>query len=244
MQLLNIREIKGKITLKSGLHIGAGDMEMQIGGTDNPVIKHPHTQEPYIPGSSLKGKVRSLLEMKSGLMIKTNGEPLQAKHLNGLTVVQQAEGEKILKIFGASGADAEEVVKLGLGPTRVSFADCPISEKWRETVRRERLSHVEVKSENSINRIEGTARNPRFTERVPANTEFDFSVCLKMLEPEEEDLLDYLLQGLKLLEMDALGGSGSRGYGKLKFEFENDGIKKKFEDLSPFGNGGNKHESV
>jgi CRISPR-associated protein Csm3 len=62
MQLMNIKKIKGRIVLKSGLHIGAGDTEMHIGGTDNPVIKHPLTQEPYIPGSSLKGKVRSLLE--------------------------------------------------------------------------------------------------------------------------------------------------------------------------------------
>ncbi len=60
MQLLEIKEITGTIELRSGLHIGAGDMEMQIGGTDNPVIKHPHTLEPYIPGSSIKGKVRSL----------------------------------------------------------------------------------------------------------------------------------------------------------------------------------------
>ena len=76
MKLMTIKEITGKITLRSGLHIGAGDMEMKIGGTDNPVIKHPHTDEPYIPGSSLKGKVRSLLEMRSGLMAKTDGKPL------------------------------------------------------------------------------------------------------------------------------------------------------------------------
>jgi len=68
MQLIDIKQIKGKIILESGLHIGAGDTEMHIGGTDNPVVKHPYTQEPYIPGSSLKGKVRSLLEMESGLM--------------------------------------------------------------------------------------------------------------------------------------------------------------------------------
>jgi CRISPR-associated protein, Csm3 family len=231
MQLTNIKEIKGKIILKSGLHIGAGDTEMHIGGTDNPVVKHPHTQEPFIPGSSVKGKVRSLLEMKSGLMLKTKGAPLQARDLNGLNGEQEEECRKILKLFGSSGADNEEIAKLG--PTRVSFADCPLNNGWLKKTREERLSLTEVKSENSINRIKGTAENPRFTERVPADTEFDFVVHLKMLG-EEDELFDYLLLGLKLLEMDALGGSGSRGYGKIEFVFENEDVKKKFKNIKPF----------
>jgi len=231
MQLTNIKEIKGKIILKSGLHIGAGDTEMHIGGTDNPVVKHPHTQEPYIPGSSVKGKVRSLLEMKSGLMLKTKGAPLQARDLNGLNGEQEEECRKILKLFGSSGADNEEIAMLG--PTRVSFADCPLNNGWLKKTREERLSLTEVKSENSINRIKGTAENPRFTERVPADTEFDFVVHLKMLG-EEDELFDYLLLGLKLLEMDALGGSGSRGYGKIEFVFENEDVKKKFKNIKPF----------
>jgi CRISPR-associated protein Csm3 len=236
MQLLNIKEIKGRIILRSGLHIGAGDTEMRIGGTDNPVIKHPNTLEPYIPGSSLKGKVRSLLEMKSGLMANTRGEPLKAKHMGSLTGAQLEECKKILKIFGASGADAEEITDLG--PTRVSFADCPLNSAWREKARKERWSLTEVKSENSINRIKGTAENPRFTERVTADAEFDFSVCLKLLGHQEEELLDYLLLGLKLLELDALGGSGSRGYGKIEFHFDDKGLDQNFKGLNPFGNGG------
>jgi len=235
MQLIDIKEIKGKIILKSGLHIGAGDTEMHIGGTDNPVIKHPHTQEPYIPGSSLKGKVRSLLEMKSGLMVRTNGRPVQAALLKKLNGYEREECEKILKLFGSSGAEGEEIAKIG--PTRVSFADCLLNDAWRRKAREERLSHFEVKSENSINRIQGTAENPRFTERVPAGVTFDFSVSLKMLG-EENDLFDYLMTGLKLLEMDALGGSGSRGYGKIRLLFNDEEIKKNFEDINPFPNGG------
>lgn len=235
MQLIDIKEIKGKIILKSGLHIGAGDTEMHIGGTDNPVIKHPHTQEPYIPGSSLKGKVRSLLEMKSGLMVRTNGRPVQAALLKKLNGDEREECEKILKLFGSSGAEGEEIAKIG--PTRVSFSDCLLSDAWRKKAREERLSHFEVKSENSINRILGTAENPRFTERVPAGVTFDFSVSLKMLG-DEDDLFQYLMTGLKLLEMDALGGSGSRGYGKIIFLFDDDENKRKFEDINPFPNGG------
>ena len=238
MQLIDMREIKGNITLRSGLHIGAGDMEMKIGGTDNPVIKHPHTQEPYIPGSSIKGKVRALLELKSGLMIKTDGEPLQPRNLKGLDEAQKSEAEKILKIFGSSGADSEELARLG--PTRASFADCPLNEKWRNKALEERFSLTEVKSENSINRIQGTAQNPRFTERVPANAVFEFSVSLKVFGDDEQELFDTLLQGLKLLEMDALGGSGSRGYGKVEFDFYDEDVARRFSSISLFDNGGNR----
>jgi CRISPR-associated protein Csm3 len=68
--------------------------------------------------------------------------------------------------------------------------------------------------------------------------EFDFSVSLKLLSSDEEVLFDYLLLGLKLLEMDAIGGSGSRGYGRIKFDFEDPEIKEKFINIQPFSMGG------
>ncbi|HNS56125.1 MAG TPA: type III-A CRISPR-associated RAMP protein Csm3 [Smithellaceae bacterium] len=240
MQLTDIKEIKGIIVLKSGLHIGAGDTEMHIGGTDNPVLKHPHTQEPYIPGSSLKGKVRSLLEMESGLMLKTDGAPVQIKTLTGLSGDQEKKCINILKIFGSSGADAGEGASLNLGPTRVSFADCPLNSGWKEYARQNRWDYFEVKSENAINRIEGTARNPRFTERVVEGAQFDFSVSLKLLGEDEGDLFDYLLDGLKLLELDALGGSGSRGYGRIEFQFEDAELNAAFRSRKPFARRGEK----
>lgn len=236
MQLMSIKEVKGRIILKSGLHIGAGDTEMRIGGTDNPVIKHPITQEPYIPGSSLKGKVRSLLEMESGLMGITDGKPLQAKDLNrhGLSEAKREKCLKILKIFGSSGSDAEAIADNNIGPTRVSFADCSLNDEWCRMAMGNRWSLFEVKSENSINRILGTARDPRFTERVVAGAEFDFSVSLKLLGENELGLFDYLLGGLKLLEMDALGGSGSRGYGRIEFQFEDPAVNKAYQSAQPF----------
>src|SRR3989304_6894329 len=107
MKLSKIKELKGTIVLKSGLHIGSGNMEMHIGGTDSPVIKHPHTLEPYIPGSSLKGKVRSLLEMESGLMIYSDGDVVSSKTLQRSEVKNNSnlkeKSEAILKIFGSSG---------------------------------------------------------------------------------------------------------------------------------------------
>ena len=230
MKLLKIKEIKGRITLKSGLHIGAGDTEMKIGGTDNPVIKHLHTQEPFIPGSSLKGKVRSLLEMKSGLMAKTGGKPLAASDIENCKGKEKEEGEKILKLFGTSGADDDG--RKELGPTRVSFADAFLNEDWRKKAEENQWLLTEVKAENSIDRIKGTAENPRFTERVPSDTVFDFCIAVKEMETDN-DLEDFLIEGLKLLQMDALGGSGSRGYGKIAFDFDDTRIQKKFDESTP-----------
>jgi CRISPR-associated protein Csm3 len=229
MKLESIKELKGKIILKSGLHIGAGDMEMKIGGIDNTVIKHPHTQEPYIPGSSLKGKIRSLLEMRSGLMTKTDGNPVSIKTLNNCDDEEKPICKKILKLFGSSGADTDP----SIGPTRVSFADCHLDSKWRDSARKQHLSFYEVKSENSINRIKGTAENPRFTERVASGAEFTFVLTLKQLGTEEGDLEMFLLEGIKLLQMDALGGSGSRGYGRIEFIFEDEETQKKFDETKP-----------
>ncbi len=229
MKLRNIVEIKGQIILRSGLHIGAGDTEMRIGGTDNPVVKHPHTNEPFIPGSSLKGKVRSLLEMRSGLMGLTGGKPLNVGVLKEANEQQRAEAIKILKLFGTSGADGSTAEEIG--PTRASFGDCSLNEQCKKSLVEENAPLTEVKSENSINRIKGGAEDPRFIERVPSGVVFDFSIILKEMEGDE-DLTSLLLQGLRLLELDALGGSGSRGYGRVEFSFSDSEIKKRFESIT------------
>jgi CRISPR-associated protein Csm3 len=236
MKLTQFTEITGTIRLESGLHIGAGDTEMKIGGTDNPVIKHPHTQAPYIPGSSLKGKIRALLEMRSGLMTKTKGSPVSLDTLKDLDDPEKTHCENILKLFGTSGADSKdkEEIMERIGPGRVSFADCPLSEDWREKALTAHFPLTEVKSENAINRIKGTAENPRFTERVPADTEFAFRITMKQLADDDAALADFLLEGMKLLQMDALGGSGSRGYGRVTFQFDDLGIKERFDGLDLF----------
>jgi len=237
MKLTEIKKLEGTIVLKSGLHIGSGNMEMHIGGTDSPVIKHPHTLEPYIPGSSLKGKVRSLLEMESGLMIYTNGDVVSSKILQKDEVKSnsnlKAKCEAILKIFGSSGADKDD--ETVFGPTRVSFADCYLDDEWGKKAKDNRWLLTEEKSENVINRIKGTAEHPRFIERVPEGTKFKFLVTFKVLQDDDAALFDtVLLKGLKLLEMDALGGSGSRGYGRVVIEFADQVINGKFKALNPF----------
>ncbi|OQX18728.1 MAG: type III-A CRISPR-associated RAMP protein Csm3 [Desulfobulbaceae bacterium A2] len=233
MKLVNMTTITGKIVLESGLHIGAGDTELRIGGTDNPVIKHPHTGEPYIPGSSIKGKIRALLEMKSGLLAKSgSGKPLGTSILQkNLTEQERKEAFAILKLFGVSGADDQEIAKIG--PSRAAFADCSLSQVSRETVQAGHWSFFEVKSENSIDRIRAVAENPRFTERVVAGLSFDFSVALKTMDGDE-DLRTLLLQGMKLLEHDALGGSGSRGYGRVRFALDDEALRQQFAETKLF----------
>jgi len=110
-------------------------MEMRIGGTDSPVIRHPHTLEPYIPGSSLKGKVRSLLEMASGLVPFSidNGGIVSWKTVEKLKQGKPElveEAKDILKIFGSSGADSIE--DMDIGPTRVAFSDVILMKNGRK----------------------------------------------------------------------------------------------------------------
>lgn len=233
MKLVNMTTITGQIKLESGLHIGAGDTELRIGGTDNPVVKHPHTGEPYIPGSSLKGKIRALLEMKSGLLAHAgSGKPLNANILKkNLSDTEKKEAVAILRLFGVSGADDQETLQIG--PSRAAFADSSLSEESRDAVKAGNFSFYEVKSENSIDRIRGVAENPRFTERVVAGLAFDFSITLKEMEGDE-DLRSLLLKGMKLLEHDALGGSGSRGYGRVRFEFHDAALRESFAGLQLF----------
>jgi len=213
MQLTRIRTITARLTLETGLHIGAGDSEMHIGGVDKQIVKHPLTNQPYIPGSSLKGRMRSLLEWKSGAVQE---RPLGLADLDRATGAQKQDIAAVVKLFGVSGdTQLSEERAREIGPTRLAFWDCELAEDWLAQVEQLNLGLTEVKSENSINRITGVAVAPRFFERVPAGARFDFRLSLKELDGE--DLLPAVLAGLRLVELDSLGGSGSRGYGKVKF---------------------------
>ena len=212
MQLHNIHVIEAVLVCQTGLHIGAGDAEMHIGGIDNGVVKHPSTGVPYIPGSSIKGKMRSLLEWRSGAVQEG---PLGWRDYEETKL---DEVEAILKLFGVSGSEQLSVEQAEkIGPTRLSFWDALLEEDWRKSQSEAHRPFTEVKSENVINRISGEARHPRQTERVPSGARFRFKATLKDLGDEAE-LMDVLLVGMKLLEFDGLGGSTSRGYGKIRFE--------------------------
>ena len=215
-QLTGITTIAATLELITGLRIGAGDAEMHIGGVDNTVVKHPITQAPYLPGSSIKGKMRSLLEWRSGAVQEG---PLDKRAYEQSQGTQRAEVKRILQLFGIAGGEIKDdkAFIAELGPSRLAFWDCSLESTWEQEQRDNNQMLTEVKSENRINRISGVAEHPRNTERVPAGARFDFRLSIKRLADDPDELLNTVLQGLKLLEFDSLGGSGSRGYGKIKF---------------------------
>ena len=204
---MKIIKLIGKVELISGLHIGGGDDTMKIGGIDNGVVKDINTDKPYIPGSSLKGKMRSLLEWDCGVVGIGDGNPFSSKLLNNTIFKNNDTKEKaetLLKLFG----DKEGAY----GITRISVGDCYLSEDSED------LELSEAKYENVINRQKGTAEHPRQIERVPAGVKFEYDIRIKVLpEDDEEKLKNMLERGLELIENDYLGGSGSRGYGRVRF---------------------------
>jgi CRISPR-associated protein Csm3 len=279
---MNEYKFQGKYILKfdlrcvTGLHVGGITEGLEIGGLDNPVIKDPLTGYPYIPGSSLKGKLRCLLEWGlekvyeengkaevhscenlpeyknfkeflekkgvddeelkktfSDLLKKANFENKKIenefqnlkKRLNDKnrdTVVSDILREKlkllisqcpICQIFGISAS--AEVGE----PTRLTVRDIfPKSDtvtRWEEWLG-EKL-YTELKIENVIDRITSEA-NPRTMERVPADSVFEVEMIYDVYKERDVDNLKYIFQAMAFLEDSSLGGSGTRGYGKVKFE--------------------------
>ncbi len=233
MKLDKIAKLTGTIELVSGLHIGSGNTEMHIGGTDNPVIKNPVTNQPYIHGSSLKGKMRSLMEWHAGTVSISDGKPLGIKHIDRLNGNRE-QGIEILRLFGyaPTGTNDDESLVREIGPTRLAFWDCELDSGWVDEMREKNLLLTETKMENSIDRIKGTAENPRNTERVPAGARFNFQLTLKVIDGE--DLLEPVLRGLKLVELSGLGGSISRGYGKVAFrglQLDGESVQARLEQV-------------
>lgn len=229
MKLTRIHKITGSIKLLTGLHIGSGNTEMHIGGTDNPVMKNPITQQPYIPGSSIKGKMRSLLEWEMGVVGVTEGKPLAFEHVD--KAEDREAAKTLLKLFGgAPKPNTSEPLIEEIGPTRLSFWDCNPEPKWIEEMNDKNLLLTEIKMENSIDRIKGTAENPRNTERVPAGARFQFQITQRV--HDGEDLTAMLLRGLKLLELTGIGGSGSRGYGKITIRLDDTDLQQRLDTLN------------
>lgn len=218
LRFLGYATIRGRIEVRSGLHIGTGKDTIEIGGIDNPVIKHPHTQEPYIPGSSLKGKMRFLLEWAFD-KVRQDGQPWGIDDRNGQIF---EPNDPVLRIFGT----AAKREAWSSGPTRLVVRDAVLDEVWRDEVIGEGLPLTEEKTEVVIDRIAGKAHElvgPRQTERVPAGAIFKLDMSFRLYDTgdggkRDKECLNWVLAGLGLIEQDALGGSGSRGYGRVSFE--------------------------
>lgn len=193
-QLVKKIKITRDIELVTGLHIGGSSENLEIGGVDSPVIKLAFDNDkPYIPGSSLRGKIRCLLEQSKGCS-------------------KVGDDKKDVNIlFGYSTDNI---------PSRLIVRDAYITKdslKRLEKCENLDLPYTEVKFENSINRLTGTADNPRQIERVPAGVHFTAEFILNIWDTDDEKKLIKLLEdGFALLENDYLGGSGSRGYGQIR----------------------------
>lgn len=200
-QLVKKIKINTSITLITGLHIGGNSENVEIGGIDNPVIKMASKDNmPYIPGSSLKGKMRCLLEQAAG-------SP------------QVGLDEKVNNLFGIN---KEKNPKKEDKPSKLIVRDAMLSEESKKMLLEcdnLDMPYTESKFENIIDRVKGVAEHPRQTERVPAGAVFDAEFVINVWDDkdDEKNLLELFEKGIRLLENDYLGGSGSRGYGQIKF---------------------------
>lgn len=203
LKLINIITIKKLMILKSGVKIGGSNEELNIGGVDNPIVRNPITKEPYIPGSTLKGALRSILEIVKGVSDEKGGICTCGKCL-------------VCKLFGVHPNDHNKN-EIYREPSRLIFRDAELTDKSRLILRKLNPSMVEIKKENNINRITAKATLRTF-ERIPAGVEFNIEIQLKIFEGDnKEDLQNYIDMGFELLKHNYIGSSGSRGYGKVEF---------------------------
>ena len=215
--------LEGELRCETGLHVGAGKGSLEIGGSDNPVVKDAFGR-PYVPGSSLRGKIRSLLEQSSGLAVPSELVYLSRRKGQEVRIHQSDRpDDEICLLFGRNPGRMERVQGETLEasqatPARLAVFDAPLDPDSITSQMRENLDDelTEVKSENAIDRITSQA-NPRTLERVPAGARFRTRFVMDVLCEEDAPLFSRVLEGLRLLEDDTLGGGGSRGSGRISF---------------------------
>src|SRR6202040_3455748 len=222
LKLIGKLILEGEMLCESGLHVGAGKGSLEIGGADNPVVKDAQGR-PYVPGSSLRGRIRSLLEQATGMAVPSELVFISKRKGQEVRIHQSDRpDDEICILFGRSPGRME---KVGGGdidgnfatPARISFFDAPLVAESITAQMRENLDDelTEVKSENAIDRITSQA-NPRTLERVPAGARFRTRLVMDVLCEEDAPLFLRVLEGLRLLEDDTLGGGGSRGSGRVR----------------------------
>jgi CRISPR-associated protein Csm3 len=260
MTVLQQVPLLGKVRLSSelhvitGLHIGGGGENLDVGGIDKPVLRDPLTREPYLAGSSIKGKLRSILErlLNQPLnRINRIGGMEMYRHecshsepwfVSGETVHEGAVGCPVCRIFGSTGAKVDvpggrEPIKGANKPARLIVRDSHLLASSATQLKsiETGLYMTEWKFENGLDRITAAA-NPRQIERVPAGAKFDFEMIYTIEnDAQAEADLKNLAIALAILEDDALGGHGSRGYGKVRFEKFGIELKQYSQYFQPSG---------
>src|SRR5436190_15950860 len=214
LKLIGKLLLEGELHCETGLHVGAGKGSLEIGSSDNPVIKDAFGR-PYIPGSSLRGRLRALLEQSSGLAIPAELVYLSRRKGQEVRIHQSDRpDDDIGVLFGRNPGRMERVQGDALEttvatPSRLTIYDAALDADSITQAMRENLDDelTEVKSENAVDRITSQA-NPRTLERVPAGARFRIRIVLDVLCEEDKPLFARVVEGLRLLEDDALGGGG------------------------------------
>ena len=214
--------ISGCLEAVTGLHIGGSQTGIDIGGVDNIIIRQQPDERPYIPGSSLKGKMRSLTERaRNKSLIKLPGSTIQQHQCDN----EEAEACEVCKVFGLPGQ------KKNSQPTRLIVRDGKLLDElyvtepdgkrklqnWDDSDVSTDMPFSEVKNEVAIDRITSAAM-PRPVERVPAGARFSYDMVFDIFEDADKDHLGLVFESMRLLENDYLGGYGSRGSGQIRFE--------------------------
>jgi len=211
--------VTGTVTARSGLHIGGSDSGYGIGGADQLVVRDAFGR-PYLPGSTLKGRMRSLLEQATGKVKLSGGQALP-----------WTGNDELTRLFGRAAEDGER----GSAAARLLVRDGAL-ENAKELLdsRGTDLPYTEVKTEIAVDRISARA-TPRHIERVPAGARFQLRLVLSVHEGDDEaQLLRLLFESLSLVQDDALGGHGSRGYGEVGISID----KLEARDRAAYGSGG------
>ena len=216
--------LEGMIHALTGLHIGGNSDELEIGGIDNSIIRNAFNREPYIPGSSVRGKMRGLLDRHfNNSLNKPVGRDV---HVHVCETSDDYKACPVCQVFGV----APDEKFSGIMPTRLIVRDTFLTSEALERLDRADTDtdFTEIKTEVAIDRITSAA-TPRQQERVPAGTTFrPFQIVHNFYTLDGDDrneqlkreiqLFDTVLKGMELLEDDYLGGSGSRGAGQIAFQ--------------------------
>jgi CRISPR-associated protein Csm3 len=217
IKLLGRLILSGDIRLLTGTRVGGAQGALSIGGVDLPVIRNPTDGRPYLPGSSLKGKMRSLSEKLTGA---PQNWPIRSQEPKVVIHVAQSEEEYnifwVNPIYGVMGNAGPWMS----APNRLIVRDAPLSSASAAALESAKTDqpYTEVKWEAAIDRVTSAA-TPRQIERVPAGAVFSpMELVFNLYLPEDVTLFAHMVTGLQLVEDDYIGGHGSRGSGKVKFE--------------------------
>jgi len=215
--------ITGQLMADTALHIGAASTGLEISGVDKMVVRNPLDNRPYVPGSSLKGKMRALLERASGLA-EVNKRVWVKRNEVSMHLCDEPNCI-VCEIYGRNNGkfprvdDSSQMLEIKhTTPTRLLVRDGQMREESAATLKKSQtdLPYTEVKWEVGIDRITSAA-NPRQMERVPAGASFGCEMIYSIYSARDRDYLQEVFKAMHLLEDDYLGGHGSRGSGKVSF---------------------------